>query len=495
MVLIEKLLPRNSIFINNKFNLINDSKDDFHYVIYYINNFKCKIIIRRLDTDGGWGINLKIKLYNSNCDNEQILSVGSSESNCKMIDIYTNIELFQEIYQEQIIPRIIIQTIYNKNIDNTYLHNSILSYIELNPEYEYNLFDDNDCRLFIKNNYDENILIAYDMLIAGAFKADLFRYCYLYINGGCYFDCKSILRISLRNIINKDDNLILCQDIGIGYFNAVMFSSKKNDLLLKVINCCVDNIHNFYKNYNLNNIHFNKAENILSLTGPVFLYNILNRIIDKSRVLRLYHKNINNKNHNYQKLLIEYNGQHIITKNYCGFNSLNSHYSKLWYNKEIIYTNSFNNDNYRLYQFNFNVNDIFIFHIFNCNSIIIQRIDKNSGWDNHLKIKIVDELNNNEVKIEIGNSNSVYKLINLYNKFFKFTNIIDSFKNINDSDNNKYLISVSKLNNIYKIIVIRIDKNEGWTENLTFNIDLKNNIQKNVIIGDSQNNIKILNFE
>ena len=494
MVFIEKLLPRNYILINNKYELINDSKDDFHYVIYYINNFKCKIIIRRLDKDSGWGVNLKIKLYSGE-NNYQIISLGSSENNCKIMDIYTNIELFEQFYVEQTIPKIIIQTIYNKNIDNIYLHNSILSYIELNPDYEYNLFDDNDCRLFIKNNYDKNTLIAFDMLIAGAFKADLFRYCYLYINGGCYFDCKSILRTPLRNIINKDDDLILCQDIGIGYFNAVMFSSKKNDLLLKVINSCVTNIHNFYSNYNLSSIHFNKAENILSLTGPVFLYNILNKLIDKSRVLRLYHKNINNKNHHYQKLLIEYNGQHIITKNYSGFNSTSSHYSKLWYNKEIIYTNSFNNSNYRLYQFNSNVNDTFMFHIFNPSSIIIQRIDYNSGWGNHLKIKIIDELNNNEIKVDVGNSNSVYKLINLESNFFKFTNIIDSFKNNNINDNNKYLISISKLNNVYKIIVIRTDKNEGWNENLTFNIKLIDNIEKTVIIGNSKNNIKILDFE
>jgi hypothetical protein len=273
-----------------------------------------------------------------------------------------------------------------------------------------------------------------------------------------------------------------------------MFSSKKNDLLLKVINSCVDNIHNFYKNYNLNNVHFNKAENILSLTGPVFLYNVLNNIIDKSKVLRLYHKNVNNKNHHYQKLLVEYNNQHIITKNYSGFNTLNSHYSKLWYNKEIIYKHTYKIDNYKLYQFNFNVNDKFMFYIFNSNSIIIQRTDIGSGWGNNLKIKIINELNNSEVKIDVGNSNSLYKLINLHNNFFEFNNLLDKFNN-NNINSNKYQISVSKYENNYKIIVIRIDKNEGWDENLTLDIKLIDNIEKTVIIGNSKNNIKILDFK
>ena len=165
------------------------------------------------------------------------------------------------------------------------------------------------------------------------------------------------------------------------------------------------------------------------------------------------------------------------------------------FQKEIIYTNSYNIDYYRLYQFNFNVNDKFMFHIFNSNSIIIQRKDYNSGWGNHLKIKIVDELNNTELKVDVGNSNNVYKLINLHNNFFKYTNIIDSFKNINTNDYNKYLISISNFNNIYKIIVIRTDKDKGWNENLIFNVTLKDNIEKTIIIGNSKNNIKILDFE
>ena len=48
-----------------------------------------------------------------------------------------------------------------------------------NPIFEHHLFDDNDCREFIKNNFPEVVLQAYDGLIPGAYKADLWRYCIL----------------------------------------------------------------------------------------------------------------------------------------------------------------------------------------------------------------------------------------------------------------------------------------------------------------------------
>ena len=59
----------------------------------------------------------------------------------------------------------------------------------VNPEFNIQLFDDNDCRKFIQNNFPENILIAFDTLKPGAYKADLWRLCILYINGGIYINC------------------------------------------------------------------------------------------------------------------------------------------------------------------------------------------------------------------------------------------------------------------------------------------------------------------
>jgi len=341
-------LPRDDIPIKNKIHLINSSNDDFHIVVYYINHNKCKIIIRRLDSDCGWGINLKIKVFSiDNSNNKEIISIGSSDKNYKIINFFTIVYIEPIIYNtnEQLIPKIIFQTTHTKEIYNIIHYNSIMSYIELNPEYEYRIFDDNDSRLFIKKNFDEdtegktNILKAYDMLISGAFKADLFRYCYLYVNGGCYFDCKSILRKPLREIILPNDDFILCKDIGKGYYNAVMISMPKNHLIMDLIKESVNNILHFHTIFNINDHDFNNIDNILSLTGPVLLYNVLskNELFNINKVIKFRHFYNNSYYHYYMKLCVEYNGESIITKQYYNYKSNGIHYSDLWRDKKIIY--------------------------------------------------------------------------------------------------------------------------------------------------------------
>ena len=60
--------------------------------------------------------------------------------------------------------------------------------IKLNPDFKIKYYSDKGSREFIKNNYSKDIINAYDSLIPGAYKADLFRYCVLYKYGGIYSD-------------------------------------------------------------------------------------------------------------------------------------------------------------------------------------------------------------------------------------------------------------------------------------------------------------------
>ena len=61
---------------------------------------------------------------------------------------------------------------------------------EQNPEFKYYLYDDDMCKEFIKDNFDDEILYTFNKLKPGAYKADLWRYCILYIKGGIYLDIK-----------------------------------------------------------------------------------------------------------------------------------------------------------------------------------------------------------------------------------------------------------------------------------------------------------------
>ena len=66
--------------------------------------------------------------------------------------------------------------------------------------FDVRFYDDAECATFIRTHFDSRIIAAYMRLTDGAHRADLFRYCVLYIVGGVYLDIKSILRRPLSEI-------------------------------------------------------------------------------------------------------------------------------------------------------------------------------------------------------------------------------------------------------------------------------------------------------
>ena len=98
-----------------------------------------------------------------------------------------------------VIPLNIFQTWHTKKLPPL-MENAVNKIKLLNPRFNHQLFDDYDCREFIKKNFTLEILNAYDSLIPGAYKADLWRYCILYKLGGIYLDIKYIPHNGFRFI-------------------------------------------------------------------------------------------------------------------------------------------------------------------------------------------------------------------------------------------------------------------------------------------------------
>ena len=63
-------------------------------------------------------------------------------------------------------------------------------------DFEYNFYDDKMCDDFIKENFDENVYRAYSILPIAVMKADLWRYCVIYHNGGIYADTDTICKVN-----------------------------------------------------------------------------------------------------------------------------------------------------------------------------------------------------------------------------------------------------------------------------------------------------------
>jgi len=413
------LLPRNEYIINNKYEIIKDDTKNFidlHIVVYYLEDYKMKIIIRRLDEEFGWDESLKLVVYDyNNPFTKEIITIGSSNTNYKYLFKDTKIQLYRDIdnnYQQEI-PKIIFQTGFNNKFKNILHFNSIMSFIELNPEYMYIFYNDIDCRYFLKDCFDENVNHAYDILVPGAFKADLMRYCFLYINGGCYFDCKQILRCPIKTFLNNTKTLVLCNDvIDRALLNAVIFSSPKNEIMHKAVTDCV------------NNILTNAGSNALDISGPVFLFKSIfkyinrdNLILQNNRPPNDFHDFTNDYINN--NITLIKNKKVIINRFYKKYydNYLETlHYGTLFNNNEVYYKNFQKINNYRICIYPNKFNDKFIFNIIETNEgkkLIIRRIDSTDGWFFNLKVLIMNQYFDN-FTIDVGISKKNTKDVLLY---------------------------------------------------------------------------------
>jgi mannosyltransferase OCH1-like enzyme len=229
------------------------------------------------------------------------------------------------IMNNTFIPLKIYQTWYTKELP-TKMKEKVEKLKMDNPEFEHYLFDDNDCRDFIKDHFDEHVLHAYDSLIPGAYKADLWRYCVLYINGGIYMDIKlqCINGFKLIQLTNKN-HFVKDRIRPLSIYNALIVTRKGNPILWKAIYRIVINVHKkFY------------GKSALDPTGPVLLGNI----ILKNRIpanIDLHHY----KNGGY----IIYKNKFVIATQYPEYNKertkqysiINSKRYNLWWDERQIY--------------------------------------------------------------------------------------------------------------------------------------------------------------
>lgn len=401
--------PRKEQLILNKYELKNITILDLHFVIYKLDQNKIKIIIRRLDDENGWDNDIILYLYDVNIDNrKEIIHIGNSKNNYKYMVVNTKIDIIDVKPYKQEIPFYIIQTGHDNSFKNILHFNSIMSFIELNPEYTYLYYSDKDGRKLLRESFNNEINYAYDMLVPGAYKADLFRYCILQHIGGCYFDCKQILRVPIHSFLDKNKTFVLCNDvIDNALLNAIIFSTKSNDIIAKAIKDCVYNV-----------IH-KLGKTPLDVTGPTFLYKSIKKFINSNNLILQNNRPPDNfsdfsKDYVNNNITLISNKKVIINRFYKEYynNYLNNnHYGKLFDNNEIYYKNFQNINNLRLCIYPNKYNDKFNF-ILKDNNLLIKRTDSNEGWSFNLKINIILNTGDEHI-VSIGSSKINKKEIKL----------------------------------------------------------------------------------
>lgn len=358
------------------------------------------------------------------------------------------------------VPLDIYQTWYTKNLPPEMMK-SVSKIKENNPEFNYHLFDDDDCKKFIKENYGLKIHDAFENLIPGAYKADLWRYCILFKCGGIYIDIKFYTNnFNFKELI--DDNYFVKDRDGrweknqIGIYNGLIISKPKNIIFLKCISQIIENIK-----------YCNMGLNALYPTGP--------------GLLGKYFKNTDKFKLNFSNdgWHIQYNGRNILTM-YEKYRSeqlefqYTPHYSILW-SKNLIYKSG-------LEKIKFNKQLLFdIILMKDIKTLIPSKI-----YQVYLDSILTTEVKNKTINIQEIAPEFGYFLFNLYDcgEFIR--------KNFEFNVYNAYLKLKHVKNKLDLWVYCILYKNGGIYIDLNYNLSKEFNISlylyKNTYIKDNINN-------
>lgn len=223
-----------------------------------------------------------------------------------------------------VIPLNIFQTWHTKSL-SPQMYAAIQTLKNTNPKFSHHLYDDNDCRAFVQKYFGGEVLAAYNSLVPGAFRADLWRYCVLYIHGGIYLDIKYIPHNGFK-FVQLTEQEHYCYDCNRSdIYNAIIVSKAGNPLLKQAIEMIVSNVK-----------HRNYGSGPLDVSGPTMFARVVNKPENKWKIdlqHSFYQGNLNNR-------FIIYKGAHIL-RSYNGYLSEqrapkdSNSYCELWARRQV----------------------------------------------------------------------------------------------------------------------------------------------------------------
>ena len=183
------------------------------------------------------------------------------------------IPVFNKMTKDQLIPKRIYQTNDSTLVPLHRNKFSIEAWKQLNPEYEYHYLDALDRRKLIETHFDATVSKAYDMLLPGAYQADLFRYCLLYVYGGCYVDSQTQPFLPLREVITPNLEFLSGEEIlefNFGIWNGFICCTPKHPALKLTIDNTVKNV-----------LERNYTDSCIGITGPCVLGRSVNKWLNR----------------------------------------------------------------------------------------------------------------------------------------------------------------------------------------------------------------------
>ena len=235
------------------------------------------------------------------------------------------------------IPKNIFQTMETSLLPSQMI-DDMRKWQKLNPTYQYKYFTSLDRVNFISKHFSDRVIQAYDKLLPGAYKVDLWRCCVLYIHGGVYVDSRAVPLVSLDNIIDSTDKFIIPTDrLPCWLWNGFICSTPNHLLLKYIINYICDAVQKDYY-----------GTNTLDITGPSCVGKMMNKYLFKpeNSIFIPGKKKFDIKILSLSilsNLCVKYNGYNIIrTRSVNGITEDNfryisgtEKYGSAWWNKRV----------------------------------------------------------------------------------------------------------------------------------------------------------------
>lgn len=126
------------------------------------------------------------------------------------------------------------RTIYMTFRDHNFPKDKVFNrWLELNPKWNIEFSDDNDCLSYIDKHFGKEYVDLFNHIGNGPNKADVWRLCKLYVEGGVYTDIDIIPLIPIEQIV-EDVDFCTCKSIvPNSMFQAFIYVSEKNNLIIK----------------------------------------------------------------------------------------------------------------------------------------------------------------------------------------------------------------------------------------------------------------------
>ncbi len=171
---------------------------------------------------------------------------------------------------EHKIPKKIFQTWKSRYLTEK-VYNHVRKLIDMNPDYDYYLFGDYECREYLKRYFTSEYLAAFDDIVPGAFKADFWRYAVLYREGGVYIDIDLDILYPLDSFIPKDTDFVSVKDRcppthPNGIYQAFIATIPLHDFLSCSLQLCLSNVQSIYYD----------KQTCLGITGPRMMGTAMN---------------------------------------------------------------------------------------------------------------------------------------------------------------------------------------------------------------------------